>query len=253
MTIQYCSDLHLELLNNRKLLTKQPLLPVGEVLLLAGDIVPFAMMDQHADFFSYLSDNFKQTYWLPGNHEYYQGNIGQRSSSFMEAIRPNLWLVNNEVVQLEKVRLVLSTLWSTIAPIHHPLVVNRIADFKAIQMGDGAFSPQHYEQLHQEALHFLTKAFEQDCATPTVAVTHHLPTFLNYPKHFKRNGLEEAFATELLDLVKGSQAAYWLYGHAHFNTPDFTIGNTKLITNQLGQALHYKKNGFRRDAMIFFD
>jgi hypothetical protein len=51
--------------------------------------------------------------------------------------------------------------------------------------------------------------------------------------------LNEAFATELYDFIESSNIAFWGYGHQHFNTPDFFIGNTRLVTNQLG----YVQNG----------
>lgn len=95
MLLQYASDLHLEFHENRNFIKKQQLQPVGEVLVLAGDIMSFAFIDKCKDFFNYLADHFEATYWLPGNHEYYHYDIAQKSGVLNEKIRSNVFLVNN--------------------------------------------------------------------------------------------------------------------------------------------------------------
>jgi len=232
--LQYASDLHLEFPANKEYLKQHPLQPVGDVLVLAGDIVPFAVMDKHPDFFSYVADNFKTTYWLPGNHEYYHFDIAEKSGVLHESIRSNVFLVNNTSVVHENVKLLFSALWSHISPGYQWQIERSLNDFHLIKHKGYRFSAEQYNHLHEESLAFIKNELKTVQEEKVAVFTHHCPTFLNYPEQYKGDVLNEAFAVELHDLIESSNIDYWAYGHHHSNIPEFRIGNTKLITNQLG-------------------
>lgn len=234
MKLQYASDLHIEFAANKAFLKQHPLQPIGDVLVLAGDVVPFAVMDKHRDLFSYISDNFKTTYWLPGNHEYYHADIADKSGVLHEHIRSNVFLVNNTSAVHNHVKLIFSTLWSHLSPGNQWHIQRSLNDFHLIKHKGNSFSVEQYNQLHAESLAFLQNQLNTTNAEHVTVFTHHCPTLQHYPEQYKGDALNEAFAVELHDLVESSHIDYWAYGHHHCNTPAFSIGKTKLITNQLG-------------------
>lgn len=251
MVIQYASDLHLEFPENKKFLEQNPLQPIGDVLLLAGDIVPFAIMYKHDDFFNYVSDHFENTYWIPGNHEYYFSDLANKFGSFHESIRDNVHLLNNTVVEVENVNLIFSSLWSKISPANQWQIERGMSDFHVIKYKGSRFSAEQFNQLHAECLAFLKQALHYNNDTKKVVITHHVPTFLNYPEKYKGDALNEAFAVELFDLIEDSGSDCWIYGHTHHNTTDFEIGNTQLLTNQLGYVKYGEQKLF--DAKKFIN
>ena len=115
MLLQYVSDLHLEFPENKSYIRANPILPVGDILVIAGDLLPFILLEKHKDFFDYLANNFEQTYWIPGNHEYYLYDIGLKAPSFCEKIRSNVSLVNNWSLKTDVAKIIFSTLWTKIS------------------------------------------------------------------------------------------------------------------------------------------
>jgi predicted phosphohydrolase len=244
MTIQYASDLHLEFSQNRDFIKANPIQPKADILLLAGDIVPFNVMHKHADFFSYVSDHFKYVYWVPGNHEYYNSDLADRCGKLNEKIKDNVFLVNNIAVVYDDVQLIFSTMWSNISPMYAWQIERGMSDFHVIRYKGKLFSYEDYNQLHEESLLFLQHPLEEKNTVKNIIVSHHIPTFQHYPAEYKGSVLSEAFAVELFDFIESAGPDYWIYGHHHSNVSDFTIGKTKLLTNQLGYVKYGEHGAF---------
>jgi predicted phosphohydrolase len=263
MKIQFASDLHLEFQENQNFLKQNPIKPIGDVLILAGDIVPFGLMDKHNDFFKYVSDHFKTTYWIPGNHEYYYYDLATKCGTINEKIKSNVFLVNNMVVLLEQVKLVFSTLWSKISSENEWNIERNMSDFHVIKYNKNRFSAPVFNQLHADSLTFIeseinreefdtTLVENQNKIGKTVVVTHHVPTFLNYPEQYKESSINQAFAVELFGLIDTSNINAWIYGHHHANIPSFKIGNTEMLTNQLGYVKYGEHSLYSSEKVLLF-
>jgi predicted phosphohydrolase len=250
MKFQYCSDLHLEFPVNKKYLKTNPIKPEGEILLLAGDIIPFTEIEKENDFFNFLSDSFEHAYWIPGNHEYYCSDITKRTGTFHEKIRSNVSLLNNTAIEHNEVRLLFSTLWSKINPTFEFVIKKSMADFHLVRNNGNKISVDDYDQLHEDCRTFLANALSNVTNQKTIVVTHHLPTFFNYPEKYRDSELNTAFATELFDVIEPSNVDYWIFGHSHEVMPDFKIGKTTLTTNQLGYVEYGEHFRFQRKNVI---
>ena len=77
-----------------------------------------------------------------------------------------------------------------------------------------------------------------------VVATHYVPTLKYYPQMYLGSVLNDAFVLDLTDFIEKSAIDYWIYGHHHFNQPDFRIGKTILTTNQLGYVMREENEGF---------
>lgn len=196
MKIQYCSDLHLEFPANKKYLKANPIKPEGEILLLAGDITLFPEIEKEKEFFDFVSDNFEQAYWIPGNHEYFGTDIHQRTGTFHERIRTNVSLLNNMVIEYKDARLLFTTLWSKIDPTREWVIRKTMADFRLIRKNGNKINVDDYNALHEEALMFIKNQPLSDEMT-NIVVSHHLPTFYNYPEKYRHSEINTAFERDL--------------------------------------------------------
>lgn len=250
MKIQYASDLHLEFTDNRYELEDTKLEPKAEILLLAGDIMPLNMLNHLTSFIDYISESFKTVYWIPGNHEYYGFDVDKFDIPLFKEVRSNVFLINNHVIEIEDVNIICSTMWTHISPANELVIPGRLNDFHKITNNGKRLTVADYNKMHETDLNFIKVAIEQNKGKKNVIMTHHVPSFINYPEHYKGDALNQAFAVELHDFIEGSDANYWIYGHHHSNIPAFKIGNTTLLTNQMGYVRGNENETFRLDAVL---
>ena len=105
MKIQYASDLHLEFPYKTRFLRNSPIIPVGDILVLAGDIGMFDddTLSSHS-FWDWAADNFRETLVIPGNHEFYKsGDVGTIKNGCIVEIRPNVKCYYNAVVTIDNI------------------------------------------------------------------------------------------------------------------------------------------------------
>lgn len=254
MKIQYASDLHLEFSDNWRYLRDNPIDPLGDVLVLAGDIGYLGDDNYRVHpFWDYVSDNFKQVLVVPGNHEFYKGyDIGNLTDGFCESIRHNVKWYYNSVVQIEDVEFILTTLWSHIEPHRAYWIEQCVSDFRRIVKSGEVITSTEFNNLHQGCVEFLTNALNNkgDMGVKRVVASHHLPSFICVSPKYKESPLNGAFASEYYDLIASSNIECWIYGHSHCNLAPIEIEGTTLLSNQLGYVHHNEHRTFDRRSII---
>ena len=250
MKIQYASDLHLEFPHNTEYLKKHPLKPVGDILILAGDIIAWDEDFFDHPFFDYISDHFQCTYYLPGNHEFYQCvDIKILRKSVFEEIRKNVYLVSDVVINIGATDLIFTPLWSKISPDEVMFVKNGVNDFRCVTYRNQVYTVLNHNNFHKRSMNFLRKSIAASEAKTKIVITHFVPTKLCNSYIYKNSKINSFFITELYDFIADSDIDYWIYGHNHYNSKDVQIKNTKIITNQLGYV-HKERLDFNHKAYI---
>lgn len=248
MQFQYLSDLHLEFEDNRTWLSANPIVPTGDVLVVAGDTYHLGKDFAKLKFWDFAAANFAHTYVIPGNHEYYGGyDLGHHPLSFREALRDNVFLVNNHAEAYEGVHLIFSTMWSLID--RNEWEVQRgMNDFRLIKYQGQRLNVNDFNEVHKKCWAFLETEIARP--GPKVVVTHHLPAEeCNIPA-FRGSTLNPAFCVDKSRLIATSEITAWIYGHSHRNVADFDIEGTKMRTNQLGYVGYGEHNDFGRDRAL---
>lgn len=235
MKIQYASDLHLEFYDNSSFIARGPFIVAGDVLVLAGDTLPLCDFDSFSKhcFFDWCADNFRETFLVPGNHEYYRDDMVKYPDSWEKKIRSNVMMCENRSVVLDDTEFILSTLWSHIPMSDWLKLKKGMSDFTLIKYNEKPLTATPYNALHDRDFAFIKDAVAVSRARYKVVVTHHVPSRLLVAPEYLGSSLESGFTVDLTEYIESSGIDLWVYGHSH-RSIEAMIGKTRMASNQVG-------------------
>ena len=251
MKIQYASDLHLEFSDNYSYLKRNPLKPVRDILVLAGDI-GYLNDDNYCNhpFWDWASDNYSEVIVAVGNHELYKYyDLVKMPQGLVCSIRNNVQCYYNAVVQIDDIDFIVSTLWAKIRLEDAWQTERSVSDFHQILYNGRFLSWDKFNQEHDRCFSFIQDKVESSNAEHIIVVTHHVPSFQLASPDFEGSRINGAFTVELEKYIETSPVKYWIYGHSHRNI-DKIIGKTRCVSNQLGYVSHNEHLNFCPEKYI---
>ena len=251
MRIQYASDLHIEFSDNSRYLKQNPLKPVGDILILAGDI-GYLNDDNYSKhpFWDWVSDNYRQVIVAVGNHELYKYyDLAKMPHGLVCSIRDNVKCYYDAVVRVENIDFIISTLWAKILLEDAYLTERYVSDFHRILYNGETLTWDNFNRENEKCFSFIQNEVVKSTAEHIVVVTHHVPSFQLVSPDFSGSKINGAFTVELEEYIKHSPIEYWIFGHSHRNI-DKIIGKTKCVTNQLGYVSHNEHLSFDLEKII---
>ena len=287
MLIQYVSDIHLETSNSSRPNFNNILDPIAPYLVLAGDIGN-PSTDIYEEFLKYCSYNFKQVFYVLGNHEYYNSYRVEKllkSKSFItdkqfQDLSKKLELDSVES-RLRKIRGVCSkylnirllnqdsykipdsdyivvgcTLWSKLkmAPYNY-LQFNDF--FRICEDSNSLLHPNTYNKWNESDKEYIKKTlillYQENPNYKIIMVTHHCPTYDILQAKYLEDDKEDINSFFANDDNEGllkitPNIKLWICGHTH-GCKKITVNNTIIATNTYGYDSE-NVEGFSNKAVI---
>lgn len=261
--IQIVSDLHTEIDPQGVI---EELIPECPHIALCGDIGrPSA--DIYEEVIRHCAKNFKHTFVVLGNHEYYRGKVDVVNELAQQICDryPSVYLMNRREVRLpwmdRQFRILGCTLWSHVPKEAEYEVSQFLNDYRVIYKQHLAHGDKKVERIevadtneyHQRDVSWLTERLTEDTKTPTLILTHHAPLRKGTsnpkyedPPRLTNHGFSTDLAWMMNPCVRG-----WGFGHTH-HACDFMHGNTRVVTNARGYFGERKKIGYTPTRVFRF-
>tara|TARA_Y100000310_G_scaffold338053_1_gene426690 strand:- start:6147 stop:6914 length:768 start_codon:yes stop_codon:yes gene_type:complete len=225
-TVGYMSDLHLEFDQGQFM----PDVGGYDVLVLAGDVHTKGRMG----WANKMAQHNGHVVFVPGNHEFYQGDLTATSEKLRDNAAENVHVLENQSVELEGVWFHGATLWTdmnhkdffTMQEVGHSM-----NDFRVVRTNryDRRFTPEWAATLHAYSVEFLRASVNPG----DVVVTHHAPTFASVHEKYRGSNLNYGYASDLTGVMYENRPALWVHGHVH-NSFEYEVDGTLVVCNPRG-------------------
>jgi 3',5'-cyclic AMP phosphodiesterase CpdA len=270
MKIRVLSDLHLECDEPEAIAHAD-----ADLVVLAGDI------HNHAEGVRWAAETFDSgtpVIYVPGNHEYYDGEFGALEVAMRDAAAgtDNIRYLNNETLldPHGRWRVLGTTLWTDFELFGSDNETREAAiaaaakvmvDYRGpIQLawtaehasGHNApsrnFTPQDSLALHRHDRAWLAAELAKPFGGKTIVVTHHAPHRNSLAARFADDLASAGFISHLPTLVR-EPVALWIHGHTH--TPfDYVVNGTRVVCNPRGYVVrrrgHIENPAFVWDKVV---
>lgn len=242
MNIQVFSDIHLEFYK-----TSYPKIePKCNYLFLAGDIGKITH-DNYKEFIEYCSNNWKKTFIVLGNHEYYHSHktydqLFIEYNNFIDSF-DNVYLLEKDIIKLEKWYIIGCTLWSYIhnsqcgvVNCPHQIkkrIVNEYDGIRKVPIGYYT-----YNSWFEESKKWIYENIGNEEYENIILFTHYPITHKNVlQKQFvkENNSIEKmnVFSSNLKFENIERKNIVSISGHTHYSH-NFKDNNIHFISNQMG-------------------
>jgi predicted phosphodiesterase len=255
MKLQIKSDLHLSVstpdFRNRSLpKDTSPDLQTSseaEVLILAGDIVEDGEYNLFRKAFSEIEIPI---IYVPGNHEYWGGDIDLALNTTKLATRDTnvSLLVRNYKIIYDTI-FIGATLWTPLLGLGGREHFNGTWDMSKVR----GLDPERWQREFELDFGFIKATLENPefADLKKVVITHHLPSYKSVPERFKNDRSNIYFASNVCEQLMESNTApeLWIHGHTHDNC-DYIHGNTRVICNPYGYFGYEINQGFQPELVV---
>lgn len=262
MKILVLADLHLD-----EILDRDSLIRLGEAIelvgqdadamIIAGDLTELAA-SQWPSAIRWLGSHYpvSKTVILPGNHDYYGGNLSTLDGE-LDAICRDAGCAFGQCrsLILGDVRVLMTTLWTDMRLFSaegEPAVENSLwharqmmpdyetaCGYGGIVIGESARSlqPEDTVSVHEKQKAWLLAELERPWAGKTVVVTHHAPSAAVMGS---MTPLTPCFASDLDAEIERFRPDVWLFGHTHRPAELRMPGGTLLRNVSIGYEAEWR-------------